>query len=348
MKEWYLIGSPTATSGGFENDSFNNLKDNYLTDIFDSELAVTVTKYNSDLSESEVIRAVIQDNLADTYLKSTNRVILTQIGTMKAGDYILYEGEYWLAVGRSGNNKWYEKTVIVLCQTYIKWQNKNGKIITRWASFSSASKYDIGEGGNSVIFFESNNYIVLMPLDKDTIMLDDKRVFIDVNADYGELPRRVFKITRNDDVLYHYHAHGSVIGLIVDRDELNLETDNQELGICDYIAPIEPPVSPDGDAVHELHLQYRGGNSIVSGGNSKKFSCYALSSSENPVEMRSLTWTVTTTEENEDYIHYTVNDDLSISIRCDYNEDIIGTQFLLTATLYDHTASEYIEIGGGI
>lgn len=348
MKEWYLIGSPIATSGGFEDESFNGFKDNYMDDILDTELAVTVTKYNYDMSESEEIKAVIQDNLADTYLKSVNRVILTPIGTLTSGDYIEYEGEYWLVIGRPGNNKWYEKAVMVLCQSYIKWQKSDGTIVTRWSNFSSASKYDIGEGGNSTIFFESNNFIVMMPLDPDTVELDDKRVFIDVKPDFGLLPMRVFKVTRNDDVLYNYHAHGRIVGLIVDRDELNLDTDNQELGICDYIAPVLPPVSPSGDAVYELHLSYRGRNSVVAGGNSKKFTCYALSSSDNPVEMRSLRWTVTTATENEDFVHYTVNDDLSISIRCDKGENVIGTQFLLTATLYDHTVSEYIEIGGGI
>ena len=347
MKEWYLIGKPVATSGGFENESFNNFKDDYYDDILDTEIAVTVKRHNYDMTETDEIRAVIQDNLADTYLKSTNRVILTPIGTLKSGDYIEYEDEFWLVVGRPGNNKWYEKTVMILCQNYIKWQNANGDIITRWASFSSASKYDVGEGGNSTIFFESNNFIVMMPLDPETVNLDDKRVFIDVNPDYGMLPRRVFKITRNDDVLYHYHVHGSVIGLIVDRDELNLETDNQELGICDYVAPVLPPES-GGDNVYELHLQYRGRNTIISGGNAKKFTCYALSNDDDPVEMRSLRWTVTTEDENAKYIHYEVNDDLSISIKCDYAEHIIGTQFLLTATLYDHTVSEYIEIGGGI
>lgn len=343
------MNRPVATSGGFENDSFTTYKDDYIDDLLDTELAVTVTRYNYDMSEHEDVRVVIQDNLADTYLKSINRTILAPIGTLKSGDYIKYEDEFWLIVGRPGNNKWYEKAVAVLCQTYIKWQNADGDIITRWSHFSSASKYDIGEGGNSMIFYESNNFIVMMPSDAETIRLDDKRVFIDVNPEYGMLPKRVFKVTRNDDVLYHYHVHGSVIGLIVDRDELNLATDNQELGICDYIAPINPPVAPEGDTEYELHLYYKGRNSIISGGNAKKFTCYALSSSdEYPVEMRALRWTVTTEDANSEYIHYVVNDDLSISIKCDDNPNLIGTQFLLTATLYDHTVSEYIEIGGGV
>ena len=34
MKEWYLIGKPVATSGGFEDESFNGFKDDYVEDIF--------------------------------------------------------------------------------------------------------------------------------------------------------------------------------------------------------------------------------------------------------------------------------------------------------------------------
>ena len=342
MKDWYLIGTPSTNSGGFEDEAFDSYKEDYMTDLLDTELAVTVEICSPDLSERTEIKAVIQGNTADTYLRSMERMILTKIGTLKSGNYIYYEGEYWLINGRPGNNKVYEKAIIVLCQHYIRWQKEDGTIITRWANFTSASKYDVGEGGNYMMYLSSNNFTVLMPGDEDALTIEGKRIFIDIRS----IPRRVFKVTRIDDVLYNHHEHGGVLAVIVDRSEFDEEHDNQELRICDYIAPVESPVSDD--PVYELHIKHKGTNSIVAGGNSKLFTCYALSSDGSEVHMRALQWTVTTLPENEAFISYEVVDTTSIRIRAAYDESIIGTQILLTAKLYDVTTSIYIEIGGGI
>lgn len=329
-------------SGGFENDVFNNYKDDAFLDFLDTEIATDVIMYNYDLSERISMRVVVQGNLADTYLKSTSRTILAPIGSLKAGSYLYFEDNYWLINGRPGNNKVYEKAVVTLCSYELKWQKDDGTIVKRWASFTTASKYDIGEFGNYLLSNPSNNFIILIPNDEDSMTIENKRMFID----RAKPKKKVFRITRNDDVLLDYLDKGGILSLIADRDEFNPDTDNQDAEICNYIAPVLPP--EEGTDEYELHLSYRGRNSIVVGGNAKKFSCYALSSDGQEVEMRSLIWSITALPENEEYITYTVNDDLSISVKCAYSEKIIGTQFLLKASLYDHSVSEFIEIGGGI
>ena len=82
--------------------------------------------------------------------------------------------------------------------------------------------------------------------------LDRKRVFIDrkkINPD------KVFKLTRSDDVLYDYgdEYHGSILSFIADKTELNLQTDNRELKICDYI-DVNNPVTPEDGEKPELHI----------------------------------------------------------------------------------------------
>lgn len=346
MKDWYLIGTPSTTSGGFEDEALNSYKEDLMTDILNTELAVSVEECSPDLSERTEIKVIVQGNTADTYLRSMERTILAKIGTLKSGNYIYYEGEYWLINGRPGNNKVYEKAVIVLCQHYIRWQKEDGTIITRWANFTSASKYDVGEGGNYLMYLSSNNFTVLLPADEDAMTIEGRRIFIDVRP----VPRRVFKVTRIDDVLYNHHEHGGVLAIIVDRSEFDEEHDNQELGICDYIAPVLPPEDPSvpGDVEVELHITHKGSNSIVAGGNAKVFSCYALASDGQDVDLRSLQWTVTALPENQDYISYEVVEPTAIKIKCGYSAEIIGTQILLTAKVYDETTSIYIEIGGGI
>lgn len=179
MKEWYLEHTPPTITSDYDSESIVNYGEENFTDVLEVAFSDTVILYNSDLSESKVIKCVIQGNTSDTQLKSIERIGLFKIGTVKAGMYVFFENRFWLIDGYPGNNKSYEKATMVLCQYNLRWQNNNGDIIERWGNFSSASKYDVGEGGNNVIFLTSNNYSIKLPFDKETLELDGKRVFID-------------------------------------------------------------------------------------------------------------------------------------------------------------------------
>lgn len=238
MKEWYLIGNKTKPNmiGGFENQSFLDYKEDAFGESLETDIATTVLLCNSDLSEQREIRCIIQGNVADTSLKSMERCILVPIGTLHSGDYIFFEDEYWIVDGRPGNNKEYEKAVLKECQYKLKWQKNDGTVIERWANFTSASKYNVGESGNNTIILSSNSFAILIPFDEDGMTVDGKRVFIDTSAK----PKKVFKITKNDDVLYIHGSHGGTLSLIADKTEFDPNKDNQELQICDYIDPSSP------------------------------------------------------------------------------------------------------------
>ena len=250
MQEWYLIGNNTIPNmtGGYENEGFLDCKDDAFYETLETDIADTVTIYNYDLSESKEIRGIIEGNTADTQLKSMERSILVPIGTLHSGDYVFFEDEYWIVDGRPGNNKIYEKATLKECQYKLRWQKDDGTIVERFANLTSSSKYDVGENRNNTIILTSNNYLIIMPNDKDSMTIDGKRVFIDLS----DIPEKVFKITRNDDVLYNHHTHGGTLNLIADKTELNKEKDNQELRLCDYIdsSPTSPsePTTPDETA----------------------------------------------------------------------------------------------------
>ena len=241
MKEWYLnCPSPNITSG-YENDTLSEYAQDNFTDVLETTFSDTALLFNYSLSESKEIKCVIQGNIANTQLKSMERTILVPIGTLHSGDYIFFEDEYWIVDGRPGNNKSYEKATLKECQYKLRWQKDDGTIIERWANLISSSKYDVGENGNNTIVLASNNYSITIPNDKDSMTLDGKRVFIDLS----DVPEKVFKITRNDDVLFAHGSHGGTLNLIADKVELNKETDNQELRLCDYIDfPTTPPSEP--------------------------------------------------------------------------------------------------------
>ena len=245
MKEWYLnCPSPNITSG-YENDALSEYAQNNFTDVLETTFSDTALLFNYSLSESKEIKCVIQGNIANTQLKSMERTILVPIGTLHSGDYIFFEDEYWIVDGRPGNNKSYEKATLKECQYKLRWQKDDGTIIERWVYLTSSSKYDVGENGNNTIVLTSNNYLITIPNDEDSMTLDGKRVFIDLS----DIPEKVFKITRNDDVLFAHGSHGGTLNLIADKVELNKETDNQELRLCDYIdstpTPPSEPTTPD-------------------------------------------------------------------------------------------------------
>ena len=241
MKEWYLnCPSPNITSG-YENDALSEYAQDNFTDVLETTFSNTALLFNYSLSESKEIKCIIQGNIANTQLKSMDRSILVPIGTLHSGDYIFFEDEYWIVDGRPGNNKSYEKATLKECQYKLRWQKDDGTIIERWANLTSSSKYDVGENGNNIIILASNNYSIIIPNDNDSMTLDGKRVFIDLS----DIPEKVFKITRNDDVLFAHGSHGGTLNLIADKVELNKETDNQELRLCDYIDfPTTPPSEP--------------------------------------------------------------------------------------------------------
>lgn len=256
MKEWYLnCPSPNITSG-YENDALSEYAQDNFTDVLETTFSDTALLFNYSLSESKEIKCVIQGNIANTQLKSMERTILVPIGTLHSGDYIFFEDEYWIVDGRPGNNKSYEKATLKECQYKLRWQKDDGTIIERWVYLTSSSKYDVGENGNNTIVLTSNNYLITIPNDEDSITLDGKRVFIDLS----DIPEKVFKITRNDDVLFAHGSHGGTLNLIADKVEFNKEKDNQELRICDYIdsssTPSEPTTPDETEDLWYMELEY--------------------------------------------------------------------------------------------
>lgn len=239
MQEWMLMGIKPVYNSGFEQDEFTAYATDSFQEILDTSPVVDhVILYNHDMSESKNLDCIIQGNVSDTKLKSLERTIICPIGTLMAGMYVFFENSYWLVNGRPGTNKIYEKATLSLCTYLLKWQNTNGNILERWISIATSSKYGIGESNSKVIVTSENNYIIQIPYDEETINLEGKRVFIDKR----NLPEKVFKITRDDDVLYDFgDNYGSILNFICDKTELNKETDNRELRICDYFSPTTAP-----------------------------------------------------------------------------------------------------------
>lgn len=343
MQEWYLMTpntKPNFTSG-FENDAFLDWKEDAFAESIDTDIADTVVLYNYDLSKSKVIRGILQGNVADTHLKSMERSILVPIGTLHSGDYILFEDTYWIVDGRPGNNKVYEKATLKECQYKLKWQKDDGTIVERWGNFTTASKYDVGETRDKTFILTSNNFTIIIPNDEDSMTLDGKRVFIDI----ATMPQKVFKITRNDDVLYMHNKYGGVLSFIANKTELNLDTDRQDLRICDYINETSLSSSPSQDVEDKKNditadISFKGKQTFKIGGSTKTLTGKFIDDDGNENTEVGI-WEIITIDELLPYLQYTITENtLKIKIS---ETDLANTKVRVKFSNASKTISTYCD-----
>lgn len=233
-QEWYLLTSPYTQLGGFEGEAFND----YAGDSFSEmllELGIDVELCNADLSECTPIRVVLENRTQDTKLNDFRRLILATIGTLTSGMYIKYQNRFWLIESIVDNNGVFEKAVLVFCNWKLVWLNASNKVVERWAYVQSASQYNNGQRENRFFVIQTDQLLVAMPDDEESMSLDqgkrfimDKRTLIyqknipdDVDVDTSN---RVdtYKMTRSDSILYNYVGSG--------HHEIMISQDEQHVG----------------------------------------------------------------------------------------------------------------------
>lgn len=166
-----------------------------------------------------------------------------------AGNLVKFADAMWLIVSCDWDKEVYSYGKMQQCNYVLKWQNKQGEIIERWCVATSASKYNNGEINNNIITIQSNQTMIYLPNDSETLKLNnDKRIFLDFNT---QKPK-TYSITRVDTVTMGYDGvaepvydgKGCIL-LIVTECEYNPDTDRIDLMVCNYFDPSEvQPTSP--------------------------------------------------------------------------------------------------------
>ena len=91
---------------------------------------------------------------------------------VKRGYYVNYENTIWIIDTNVANiDDTYLSARMSRCQYLLRWQNKNGHIIERWAYSSDQTKYSNGEFGNKAVTVGDNQYALLLPIDEETKLL---------------------------------------------------------------------------------------------------------------------------------------------------------------------------------
>ena len=162
-----------------------------------------------------------------------------------AGDYVEWADAMWLMVSCDWDKEVYTYGKMQQCNYVLKWQNTDAETVERWSVILSASKYNNGEKYNNVIVVGSNQLMVYLPIDEETLKLkSDKRLMVDFNI---ESPK-CYDITRVDTVTMgydgtaepRYDGKGCIL-LVLTETEINPDVDRIDLMLCDYINPNDIP-----------------------------------------------------------------------------------------------------------
>ena len=229
--EWYLMKSPHDQLSGFESEALNDFGVEGFLEALDSDVALDVELYNYDLSECTKLRAIFNNRLTDTKLKTLVRHLLVPIGSCHAGMYAKVKDRFWIITGIVDDNGVYEKAILQICNYEIAWLADDGKPRKRWANVISASQYNNGEHENENYTIRSDQLLITVPDDDDSLMLRqnmrfvidrrckiyEKRLAEGVTKDTS-FPLITYDITRVDSVLYDYQGSG-LYEFMVTQDE---------------------------------------------------------------------------------------------------------------------------------
>lgn len=255
---------------------------------------------------------------------------------IKIGEYLhdTKDDTYWLIYNSFNVNNVHYEGKMIQCNYLLRWQLANGEIIERYSNIVSASKYDVGETGNSTLVLSSNNYTILIGYCEEGFELEGKRVFIDMKP---TKPTKVFKITRSDDVLYNADGIGSLLSFIADKVEFNPNADNQELRICDYnsTSPL-PPQPSEPNETTDLRCTIKGTYYTLRAMYKRNYTVTFTDKDGNEVDWNTVDyqWNVVADFPVKQTI---VDNKITVSVG---NEDLIGSSFLLQIIINGSVLSE--------
>lgn len=147
------------------------------------------------------------------------------------GDYFFDDSlnEFWICTELHHVNDIHISGKLTLCNWVLKWQDKDGEIIEYPCQDINSTQYNSGESGDKTMTLGSAQHMATVQATAETIGIRSPMRFF-VSRDYS-IP---FRVTQNDTVAHNYG--NGLCRITLTQDQLK-DTDNQLLGICDYIDP---------------------------------------------------------------------------------------------------------------
>lgn len=269
---------------------------------------------------------------------------------VEMGDYVEWANRTWLVYEADSDDEIYIDGKMYECNYQLYWQNDSGQIISKWAYIQNASSYNNGEQEGRVITLASNQFMVWMPIDEDTILLrNGKRMFID---NYVDNPF-CYATTRPDNVSMKFGNKGCTYYIFTqtesnkEKDKLVELQDGTKVWIADYkddsssVSPI--PIVED-DNTTELTATILGRTDLKVGYSRTYTVTFANKETGDLIDWNSInfSWNIDADFNIEQFVD---NNQITLSTN---NEYLVGSSFILQCLVDDNIVGQFeIEIVEG-
>lgn len=240
--------------------------------------------------------------IESTEVASTKKFIIPTEVEIGYGDYVVWDGVYWIVTERDFDDEIYIKGKMAQCNYYLQWQNEVGDIVGRWCVINQVTRYNNGVFYGKVIDNIESTISVMIINDEETAKLKRGKRFL---ADVDDVEPYAFNITQRD-VLTNYYGSSGLIVWAISQDVFNPETDNRELMIADYQ---EAAVS----GIEGSDMIRIGGSAVYTSGND-------------------VSWALV----DSDFVILEVSDDVAV-IKVPKDRELIGKTFVLTDGVEEKT-----------
>lgn len=283
-KSWYRMTRPLFNSG-FEDDEFWAYGQDGFQEVLDSFIGADVLIYDKAISaKPQQVRAIVQNKTSDVYNSTTVRQILCNIGILKCGQYVKYDGAFWLVSALPDNNRIYEKAVLWKCKHSIRFISPlTGEIVNYPVYSTNSTQYGTGESEKTHVNVGEDQHLIYLPFNQETILLDDNFRFI---MDKNHVKPTVYRVTRVDPVSYavgEEHEEDGLIQWSVLQDQLNMATDSIEMMIADYHPTISGSTEEAAGVLGSLSLIDSDGDFKLARGETKQVEIRCLDTNGDPI-----------------------------------------------------------------
>ena len=266
------------------------------------------------------------------------------------GDYVLWNNNIWIVFESDTDDEIYIDGKLRLCNYKMYWQNSSGEILSRYVHVENASAYNNGESGNKTIILQTNQFMVYMPYDEATMILDNgKRIHM--SKDNNKCVP--YELTRVDDLSYNFSSKG-LVNLILTQTQVSHDSDKlvddgtgNKIWLCDYIDLTTPPspIDPEDPVIAEITC--KGDKLIKAGGNAKTFTAVFTDADGNAISDVEFEWDVSIADEFSSLLSVEILSDNQCKIKLGYDDLIFGNHIKISIIIDgNEITSELIEIGG--
>ena len=241
-KNWYLFTPPQVKNSGFEKDEFVDFAvDSFAEVLEESFLGVDVVLYrNGNLDENNAIhtKAIVQGNTPTSRTAYSIRQILCYTDTLKVGNYVKYDGDFYLITEPTGNNQIYDQALMRHCNYNLRWLNSKGVIVERKGVYWDHTVHLAGETHNRYIVTGNMRSKFYLPKDAETMMISRDHRFLIDDYDHAQVSTPVvYKVGKLNLVEKSKDGDAAYLLTLIE-DNFNETTDNRKLMIADYFPSV--------------------------------------------------------------------------------------------------------------